>query len=79
MYNSLNHSNIVCSTILKTKILCPKSTFSENYHFLSYKYQLSQSDWCNDIDYLLGKVKMKTKDLYNMCNPVVYNVRECVI
>ena len=76
VYNSLNHSNIVCNTILKTKILCPKSTFSENYHFLSYKYQLSQSDWCNDIDYLLGKVKMKTQDLYNICNPVVYTVRE---
>ena len=43
---------------------------------LHYKYKLSQSDWCNDIDYLLGKVKMKTNDLYNICNPVVYKVRE---
>ena len=76
IYNSLNHSNKVCKTILKSKLCCPKSTFSENYHFLSYKYQLSNSDWCNELDHLLGKVKMKAKDLYTMYNPVVYCVRE---
>ena len=72
----MNHSNKVCKTILKSKLCCPKSTFSENYHFLSYKYKLSNSDWCIELDHLLSKVKMKANDLYTMYNPVVYCVRE---
>ena len=58
-YNVLNHSNEICHNLLQTKLNCMRSTFSENYQYLSYKYQLSDRDWYNDLEHFLGKVKMQ--------------------
>ena len=58
VYTALNHSNEICHNLLHTKLNCMRSTFSENYQYLSYKYQLSDRDWYKDIEHLLGKVKV---------------------
>ena len=60
VYNALNHSNEICHNLLHTKLNCIHSTFSENYQYLSYKYQLSDRDWCNVVFelHLHGKVQM---------------------
>ena len=63
MYNALNHSNERCHNLLLTKWNCMRSTFSDNYKYLSYKYQLTDRDWYNDLEHLLGKVKMKFSEL----------------
>ena len=57
VYNALNHSNVICHNLLHTKLNCMRSTFSENYQYLSYKHQLSDRDWHNDLEHLVGKVK----------------------
>ena len=48
VYNALSHSNEICHNLLHTKLSCMRSTFSENYQYLSYKYQLTDRDWYND-------------------------------
>ena len=49
VYNALNHSNGICHNLLHTKLNCMCSTSSENYQYRSYKYQLSDRDWYNDL------------------------------
>ena len=75
VYNTLNHSNDICHNILHTKLNCIHSTFSENYQYLSYKYKLSVRDWYNDLENLLGKVKMKFSELF-LGSPTASNVDE---
>ena len=58
VYNALNYSNEKCHNLLHAKLNCMRSTFSENYQCLSYKYQLSDRDCDNDLEHLLGKVQM---------------------
>jgi len=79
LYNSLNHDNNVCRIIVQTKINCVRSTLSDNYHYLSYKYQLSNLDWCNGLDYLLGKVKFKQCDIYTVSPQARIVVELCSI
>ena len=55
----LNHCNTVCKQLLLSKLNCMNSTFARNYNYLCYKYELTDKDWYSDINYLLGKVKMK--------------------
>ena len=55
----LNHCNHVCRSIISSKLHCIKSTFASNYKYLSYRYNISHSDWYKDINHLIGKVKMK--------------------
>ena len=38
VYNALNHSNEIVHNLLHTKLNCMRSTFSENYQCLSFKY-----------------------------------------
>ena len=52
-----------------------RSTFSYNYHYLSYKYQLSDRDWYNDLEHLLGKVEMTFSELF-LGSPTASNVVE---
>ena len=75
MYKSLNHSNEICHNLLHTKLNCMRSTFSENYKYLSYKYQLSDRDRYNALEHLLGKVKMKFSKLF-LCSPTASNMVE---
>ena len=63
IHNSLTHNN-VCRQLLLSKLFCKNSCFADNYRFLSYKYEISASDWEQDLSYLMGKVKMKLKCLY---------------
>ena len=37
VYNALNHSKEICHNLLHTKLNYMRSTFSENYQYLSYK------------------------------------------
>ena len=57
VYNALNNSNEIGHSLLHTN--CMRSTFKENSQYISYKYQLSERDWYNDLEDLLGKVKYK--------------------
>ena len=63
VYNVLDHSDEICHNLLYTKLNCMCSTFSENYQYLSYKYELSDRDWYIDLEHLLGKVKMKFSEV----------------
>ena len=45
----LNHCNHVCRSIISSKLLCMKSTFASNYKYLSYRCNISHSDWYEDI------------------------------
>ena len=59
IYNSINHSNKTSSNILRVKLLCPNSTFSANFQYLSFKYGLTETDWYINIDHLMGKIRKK--------------------
>ena len=48
----------MCAQILKAKLRCKNSSFTDNYRYLSYKYNLTNSDWINDIGSLLVKVEI---------------------
>ena len=39
----------MCAQILKVKSKCKNSSFADNYRYLSYKYNLTNSDRINDI------------------------------
>ena len=49
----------MCAQILKAKLRCKNSSFADNYRYLSYKYNLTNLDWINDIGSLLAKVEVK--------------------
>ena len=59
IHSCLNHSNIVCKSIVLSKLYCIKSTFGSNYKYLSCKYRISQEDWCSNLSQLVEKVSMK--------------------
>jgi len=59
VHASLNHKNYVCKMIMLSKLYCINSTIADNYRYLSFKYGFLDQDWYSDINYLLGKVKMK--------------------
>ena len=50
----------MCAHILEVKLRCKNSSFADNYRYLSYKYNLTNSDWINDIGSVLAKVEIKS-------------------
>ena len=54
----------MCKQILCVKQRCKKSSFAENYRYLSWKYNFSDCDWFTNVAYLMGKVKIKQLLLY---------------
>ena len=50
----------MCAQIFKVKLRCKNSSFDNNYRYLSYKYNLANSDWISDIGSLLAKVEIKS-------------------
>ena len=58
IHNGLN-SNSVCAVFHQVKLICKNSCFADNYRFLSHKYNISSSDWINDIVILLKKLEIK--------------------
>ena len=63
IHNALGNNN-VCKHILSIKLRCRGSCFADNFRFLSYKYNLCDSDWNQKLSFLMGKVKMKLNILY---------------
>ena len=63
IHSSLN-GNEMCKQILCVKLRCKKSSFAENYRYLSWKYNFSDCDWFTNVAYLTGKVKIKQLLLY---------------
>ena len=59
IHSCLNHSNIVCKSIVLSKLYCIKSTIGSNYKYLSCKYGISQDDWYTNLSQLFKKVNMK--------------------
>ena len=59
IHSCLNHSNIVCNSIVLSKLYCIKSTFGSSYKYLSCKYQISQDDWYSNLSQLVEKDNMK--------------------
>ena len=70
MTSAFLNGNIVCRQILLEKLRCKKSFFSENYRYLSWKYNISDCDWYTNITCLVGKVKIKQKLLYPVSHDV---------
>ena len=56
----------MCKQILCVKLKCKKSSFPENYRYLSWKYNFSNCDWFTNIPYLMGKVKIKQLLIYHV-------------
>ena len=55
----------MCAQILKVKLRCKNSSFADNYRYLSYKYNLTNSDWINDLGSLMAKVEIKSHSRIN--------------
>ena len=45
--------------LMMWSILLSKRSFVDNYRFSSHKFNISSSDWTNDIAILLTKLEMK--------------------
>ena len=63
--NGLN-SNSVCANLLEVKLTCKNSCFADNCRYLSHKYNISSSDWTNNIAILLKKLEMKFHSKQNI-------------
>ena len=59
IHSCLNHSNIVCESIVLSKLYFVKSTFGSNYKYLSCKYGILQDDWYTHISQLVQKDNIK--------------------
>ena len=57
MHNALNNNSMMCAQILKVKLRCKNSSSADNYRYLPYKYNLTNSDRINDVGSLLAKVE----------------------
>ena len=79
IHSCLNHSNIVCKSIVLFKLYCVKSTFGSNYKYLSCKYGISQDDWYTNLSQLVEKVDMKCYEEIQDRNAVQTVVELCVI
>ena len=60
MYNS------VCQRLLQAQFTCKISCFDDNFLFLSYTYNISSSDWTNDIAILLKKFEIEFHSKHNI-------------
>ena len=54
------------TNMLQVKLTCRNSCFADNYRFLSHKYNISSSDWTNDIVILLKKSEIKFHSKQNI-------------
>ena len=82
IHSALNN-NTMCAQV---KLRCKNSSFADNYRYLSYEYNLTNSDWINDIGSLLAKVEIKSharinnldvstvKELCHMRDNSYYNI-----
>ena len=44
--------------IEKVKVLCVNITVSSKYHYLAFKYCVTENNWCSNLNQLMGKVKI---------------------
>ena len=79
IHSCLNHSNIVCKSIVLSKLYCINSTFGSNYKYLSCKYRISQDDWYSNLSQLVEKVNMKGHEETQHRNAVQTVVELCAI
>ena len=54
--------------LMMWSIFLSKRSFADNYRFLSHKYNISSSDWTNDIAILLTKLEIKFYSKQNISN-----------
>ena len=79
IHSCLNHSNIVCKSIVLSKLYCITSTFGSNYKYLSCKYRISQDDWYSNLSQLVEKVNVKCHEEIQHGNAVQTVVELCAI
>ena len=79
IHSCLNHSSIVCKSIVLSKLYCVKSTFESNNKYLSWKYGSSQDDWYTNLSQLLEKVNVKCHEEIQHRNAVQTVVELCAI
>ena len=73
IHNVLNNNNMMCAQIRQFKIRCQNYSFSDNYRFQSYKNNLTNSDWINNIGSLLAKAKIKSYSRNNNLDVATYS------
>ena len=71
----LNHRYHVCRSIISSKLHYIKSTFTSNYKYLSYRYNIFHDDWYKDI----SQVKLKFQQDFQSRNTAQTLVELCVI
>ena len=79
IHSCLNHSKIVCKSIVLSQLYCIKSTFESNYKYLSCKYGIALDDWYTNISQLVVKVNMKCHEAIQDRNAVQTVVELCPI
>ncbi len=72
IYNLIHCDNVTVRQIAKYKLnLCPRSTISQNYRYLCFKYKLCHLDWCNNLKPLLSKiVRVYSDEELVVCNTI---------
>ena len=78
-HSYLSHSNIVCKSIVLSKLYYVKSTFGSNHKYLSCKYRISQDDCYINLSQLVEKVHMKCHEEIQDNNAVQTIVELCAI
>ena len=79
IHSRLNHSNIVCNSIVLSKLYCIQSTFGSNYKYLSCKYGISQDDCYTNLNQLVEKVNINCHEEIQHRNTVQTVVEVCAI
>ena len=79
IHSYLNHSNIVCKSVVLSKLYCVKSTYGLSYKYLSCKYGFSQDDWYANLNQLIEKVNIKCHEEILDNNAVQTVVELCAI
>ena len=67
----MHNENSVVRLVTTYKLLCPRSTISDNYKYLCCKYRIAHADWNNNVNFLMKKICVEyTNHDYSVCNTV---------
>ena len=77
IHSYLNHSNIICESIVLSNFYSVNSTVESKYKYLLCKYGISHDDWYTNLSQLVEKVNMKCHEDIQDNNAVLTVVELC--
>ena len=51
----MHNDNSVVRQVANYKLLCPRSTFANNYKYLCCKYRIAHAEWHNNVNSLIKR------------------------